>query len=72
MYKSTCYLILYIPWADLGEIWGASLVRNVPIEAVNCTKLTSLKHFTRNAAKNFINSLVYSKLKLGREIYICV
>jgi len=37
-------------------------------DGVKCSKLTHLKHFTLNAAKNFINSFpkyYYSQLKLG-------
>jgi len=28
----------------------------MPIDGVKCSKLTHLKHFTLNAAKNFINT----------------
>jgi len=40
------------------NFWGASLIRKelMLVDGVKCSKLTHLKHFTLNAAKNFINS----------------
>jgi len=61
-------------WADIGETFGgASLIRNTSGWYKSLVaKLTHLKHFALNTAKNFIkifpNSYYYSRFKLGGAV----